>query len=136
MLIRSRREFLRDAIRSVSAIGALGAMTKFGEMNALAAGPGQPLAQGPRAHRAGVGAEGDGDPRQAVGADPVIGPDGLDDAGQHHVVGGTRVRPGPPRPGGPEVDPGHRGGRPVVPRNRPPGCGPYVGCHDTPMRPP
>jgi len=40
MLIRSRRGFLRDAIRSVSAIGALGAMTKFGEMNALAAGPG------------------------------------------------------------------------------------------------
>jgi len=38
MLIRSRREFLRDAIRSVSAVGALGALTKFGEMNALAAG--------------------------------------------------------------------------------------------------
>jgi uncharacterized protein (DUF1501 family) len=37
MLIRSRRGFLRDAIRSVSAVGALGAMTKFGEMNALAA---------------------------------------------------------------------------------------------------
>lgn len=36
MLIRSRRGFLRDAIRSVSAAGALGAMTKFGEMNALA----------------------------------------------------------------------------------------------------
>lgn len=38
MLIRSRRGFLRDAIRSVSAAGALGAMGKFGEMNALAAG--------------------------------------------------------------------------------------------------
>ncbi|MES1258128.1 MAG: hypothetical protein ABUS51_06845, partial [Acidobacteriota bacterium] len=36
MLIRSRRDFLRDAIRSVSAAGALGAMGKFGEMNALA----------------------------------------------------------------------------------------------------
>ena len=40
MLIRSRREFLRDAIRSVSAAGALGALSKFGEMNALAAGSG------------------------------------------------------------------------------------------------
>ena len=40
MLIRSRREFLREAIRSVSAAGALGAMGKFGEMNALAAGNG------------------------------------------------------------------------------------------------
>jgi uncharacterized protein (DUF1501 family) len=40
MLIRSRREFLRDAIRSVSAAGALGALAKFGEMNALAAGSG------------------------------------------------------------------------------------------------
>ncbi len=38
MLIRSRREFFRDAIRSVSAIGALGSMAKFGEMNALATG--------------------------------------------------------------------------------------------------
>ena len=38
MLIRSRRGFLRDAIRSVGAAGALGAMGKFGEMNALAAG--------------------------------------------------------------------------------------------------
>ena len=36
MLIRSRRGFLRDAIRSVSAVGALGAMSKFGEMNAMA----------------------------------------------------------------------------------------------------
>jgi len=40
MSIRSRRGFLRDAIGSVSAAGALGAMTKFGEMNALAAGSG------------------------------------------------------------------------------------------------
>ncbi len=40
MLIRSRRDFLRDAIRSVSAAGALGVLSKFGEMNALAAGPG------------------------------------------------------------------------------------------------
>ena len=40
MLIRSRREFLRDAIRSVSAVGALGGLAKFGEMNALAAGSG------------------------------------------------------------------------------------------------
>lgn len=40
MLIRSRREFFRAAIRSVSAIGAVGALSKFGEMNALAAGPG------------------------------------------------------------------------------------------------
>jgi uncharacterized protein (DUF1501 family) len=40
MLIRTRRGFLRDAIQSVSAIGALGAMSKFGEMNALAAGTG------------------------------------------------------------------------------------------------
>jgi uncharacterized protein (DUF1501 family) len=38
MLIHSRREFLRDAIRSVSAMGALSALAKFGEMNALAAG--------------------------------------------------------------------------------------------------
>ncbi len=38
MLIRSRRDFLRDAIRSVSAAGALGAMGKFGEMNAMAGG--------------------------------------------------------------------------------------------------
>ena len=38
MLIRSRREFLRDAIRTVSAAGALGAFSKFGEINAFAAG--------------------------------------------------------------------------------------------------
>jgi uncharacterized protein (DUF1501 family) len=40
MLIRSRREFLRDAIRSVSAVGALGGLAKFGEMNAMASGSG------------------------------------------------------------------------------------------------
>src|ERR1039458_5560757 len=38
MLIRSRRGFLRDAIRSVSAVGAAGALAKFGQMNAMAAG--------------------------------------------------------------------------------------------------
>jgi len=38
MLIRSRRGFLRDAIRSVSAVGAAGALVKFGQMNAMAAG--------------------------------------------------------------------------------------------------
>ncbi len=38
MLIRSRREFLRNGLRSVTALGALGALGKFGEMNALAAG--------------------------------------------------------------------------------------------------
>jgi uncharacterized protein (DUF1501 family) len=38
MLIRSRREFLRDTLKSVTALGAVGAMGKFGEMNALAAG--------------------------------------------------------------------------------------------------
>ena len=38
MLIRSRREFLRDAIRTVSAAGVLGSMAKFGEMNAFASG--------------------------------------------------------------------------------------------------
>jgi uncharacterized protein (DUF1501 family) len=38
MLIRSRRDFLRATLRSVTALGALGAMSKFGEINALAAG--------------------------------------------------------------------------------------------------
>ncbi len=37
MFIRSRREFLKDTLRSVTALGAVGAMSKFGEMNALAA---------------------------------------------------------------------------------------------------
>ena len=36
----SRRTFLHDALRSVSAIGALGSLYKFGEMNAMAAGGG------------------------------------------------------------------------------------------------
>jgi len=38
MLIRSRRGFLRDAVRSVTALGAAGALAKFGQMNAMAAG--------------------------------------------------------------------------------------------------
>src|SRR5580692_667995 len=38
MHIRSRREFLKAAVRSVTALGAVGGMAKFGEMNALAAG--------------------------------------------------------------------------------------------------
>jgi uncharacterized protein (DUF1501 family) len=38
MLIRSRREFIRDTVRSVTALGAAGALGRFGEMNALAAG--------------------------------------------------------------------------------------------------
>ena len=36
MLIRSRREFMKDAIKTVSAAGALGALGKFGEINAFA----------------------------------------------------------------------------------------------------
>src|SRR5271165_5276665 len=40
MLIRSRREFLQTTLRSVTALGAVGAMSKFGEMNALAGGSG------------------------------------------------------------------------------------------------
>src|SRR5579862_941791 len=39
MYIRSRREFLKETLRSVTALGAVGSMAKFGEMNALAAGP-------------------------------------------------------------------------------------------------
>jgi len=38
MYIRSRRDFLKDTLRSVAALGAVGSMAKFGEMNALAAG--------------------------------------------------------------------------------------------------
>src|SRR5580692_11444708 len=38
MHIRSRREFLKDTIRSVGALGATGALAGFGQMNALAAG--------------------------------------------------------------------------------------------------
>jgi len=36
MLIRSRRDFLRDSLRSVSALGAMSVLAKFGQMNALA----------------------------------------------------------------------------------------------------
>jgi uncharacterized protein (DUF1501 family) len=38
MYIPSRRQFLRDGLRSVSALGAMSVLAKFGEMNALAAG--------------------------------------------------------------------------------------------------
>ncbi len=38
MLSRSRRDFLKSTIRSVTALGAAGALSKFGEINALAAG--------------------------------------------------------------------------------------------------
>ena len=38
MYIRSRREFLQGTLRSAAALGAVGALSKFGEMNALAAG--------------------------------------------------------------------------------------------------
>ena len=38
MYIRSRRDFLRATLKSVSALGAMSALGKFGEMNALAAG--------------------------------------------------------------------------------------------------
>ncbi len=40
MHIGSRRDFIKDTLRSVTALGALGSMAKFGEMNALAAGSG------------------------------------------------------------------------------------------------
>jgi uncharacterized protein (DUF1501 family) len=36
MIIRSRRDFLKDSVKSVAALGAAGAMAKFGEMNAFA----------------------------------------------------------------------------------------------------
>lgn len=36
MMIRSRRDFLKDSVKSVAALGAAGAMAKFGEMNAFA----------------------------------------------------------------------------------------------------
>jgi uncharacterized protein (DUF1501 family) len=39
MLIRTRRDFLRCTLKSVTALGAVGALSKFGEMNALASGP-------------------------------------------------------------------------------------------------
>ena len=37
MLIRSRREFLRDTVRTAAALGATSMLSKFGAMNALAA---------------------------------------------------------------------------------------------------
>jgi uncharacterized protein (DUF1501 family) len=37
MLIRSRREFLRDTVRTATALGATSMLSKFGAMNALAA---------------------------------------------------------------------------------------------------
>ena len=37
MLIRTRRDFLRDTIRSAAALGAMNALSRFGMMNALAA---------------------------------------------------------------------------------------------------
>jgi uncharacterized protein (DUF1501 family) len=41
MLIRSRREFMRDTLRSATALGAMNLLSRFGQMNALAAsGPG------------------------------------------------------------------------------------------------
>jgi uncharacterized protein (DUF1501 family) len=39
MLIRSRREFLRDTVRSATALGAMSVLSKFGQMNALASTP-------------------------------------------------------------------------------------------------
>jgi uncharacterized protein (DUF1501 family) len=38
MLIRSRRDFMRDTLRSVTALGAMNLLSRFGQMNALAAG--------------------------------------------------------------------------------------------------
>jgi uncharacterized protein (DUF1501 family) len=38
MFIRTRREFLKDTLRSATALGAVGSLAKLGEMNALAAG--------------------------------------------------------------------------------------------------
>src|SRR6478609_5009920 len=40
MIIRSRRDFIKDTLRSVTAFGALGGLAKFGEMNSFAAGSG------------------------------------------------------------------------------------------------
>jgi uncharacterized protein (DUF1501 family) len=40
MHIRSRRDFIKDTLRSVTALGAVGSMARFGEMNALASGSG------------------------------------------------------------------------------------------------
>jgi len=38
MLIRSRRDFMRDTLRSATALGAMNMLSRFGQMNALAAG--------------------------------------------------------------------------------------------------
>jgi uncharacterized protein (DUF1501 family) len=38
MLIRTRRSFLRETLKSATALGAMGALAKFGEVNALATG--------------------------------------------------------------------------------------------------
>jgi uncharacterized protein (DUF1501 family) len=38
MYIRTRRDFLRATLQSVTALSAVGGMTKFAEINALAAG--------------------------------------------------------------------------------------------------
>jgi uncharacterized protein (DUF1501 family) len=40
MLIRTRRDFIKDTLRSITALGAVGSMAKLGEINALAAGSG------------------------------------------------------------------------------------------------
>ena len=40
MIIRSRRDFIKDTLRSVTAFGAMGGLAKFGEMNSFAAGSG------------------------------------------------------------------------------------------------
>jgi uncharacterized protein (DUF1501 family) len=40
MYIRSRRDFIKDTIRSITALGAAGSLAKFGEINALAGGSG------------------------------------------------------------------------------------------------
>ena len=36
MLLRSRRDFLKDSLKSVTALGTMGALAKFGEINAFA----------------------------------------------------------------------------------------------------
>ena len=37
MIIRSRREFIRNTVRTVGALGATGMLAKFGQVNAFAA---------------------------------------------------------------------------------------------------
>ena len=39
MVIRSRRDFLRDTVRSATALGAMSTLSRFGQMNALASAP-------------------------------------------------------------------------------------------------